>query len=223
MVKSSTQSRYQQLLENIFQSKYKKGILRIEFARDELVTTAAKLKIDLPKNLGDVIYSVRYRTSMPQSIEATQPKGMEWIIDGAGHAKYAFALVKLNRIVPNVNLATIGIPDATPEMIRAYALDDEQALLAIMRYNRLIDTFLGLTTYSLQNHLRTSVKDIGQIEIDELYFGLDRDGCHLCDSSSSKRWGRPNCGGSNQARYCVVQTKISENEMSRYFRTIFDR
>jgi len=41
-----------------------------------------------------------------------------------------------------------------------------------------IDTFLGLTTYSLQNHLRTTVEGMGQIEIDELYIGLDRLGCH---------------------------------------------
>ncbi|HCY55002.1 MAG TPA: endonuclease, partial [Oceanicaulis sp.] len=87
-------------------------------------------------------------------------------------------LVKETRIVPRPELVKIDIPDATPEMIRAYALDDEQALLAIVRYNRLIDIFLGLTTYSLQNHLRTTVKDIGQIEIDELYIGLDKRGCH---------------------------------------------
>lgn len=31
---------------------------------------------------------------------------------------------------------------------------------------------------SLQNHLRTTVKGVGQIEIDELYIGLDRHGCH---------------------------------------------
>jgi len=49
--------------------------------------------------------------------------------------------------------------------------------LALLRH-RLIDIFLGLTTYSLQNHLRTTVKGIGQIEIDELYFGIDREGCH---------------------------------------------
>ena len=85
---------------------------------------------------------------------------------------------KFNRVIPRENLVKIDIPDATPELIRAYALDDEQALLAIVRYNRLIDTFLGLTTYSLQNHLRTTVKGIGQIEIDELYVGLDKRGCH---------------------------------------------
>lgn len=43
-----------------------------------------------------------------------------------------------------------------------------------MRYNRLIDVFLGITTYSLQNHLRTTVKQIGQLEIDEIYVGIDK-------------------------------------------------
>jgi len=33
-----------------------------------------------------------------------------------------------------------------------------------------------ITTYSLQNHLRTTVSDIGQIEIDEIYVGVDHKG-----------------------------------------------
>jgi hypothetical protein len=45
-----------------------------------------------------------------------------------------------------------------------------------VRYNRLIDIFLGLTAYSLQNHLRTFVKGMGQVEIDEIYLGIDRHG-----------------------------------------------
>ena len=82
------------------------------------------------------------------------------------------------RIVPRDDRVVIDIPDATPELIRAHRLDDEQALLAMVRYNRLIDTFLGLTTYSLQNHLRTTVQGMGQIEIDELYIGIDKHDCH---------------------------------------------
>ena len=42
--------------------------------------------------------------------------------------------------------------NATPEIIRVYKLDDEQEPFSQrkdVRYNRLIDTFLGLTTYSL--------------------------------------------------------------------------
>jgi hypothetical protein len=55
-------------------------------------------------------------------------------------------------------------------------LTDEQALLAKVRYNRLIDIFLGVTAYSLQNHLRTKIPNYGQIEIDELYVGIDSRG-----------------------------------------------
>lgn len=70
------------------------------------------------------------------------------------------------------------IPDATPEIIAQYALTDEQALLAKIRYNRLIDIFLGISAYSLQNHLRTKIANYGQIEIDELYVGVDAKGLH---------------------------------------------
>lgn len=191
-------SRYKVLIERIFRDHYRKGRSRLEFERDELITIAGELGIDVPKNLGDVIYSLRYRTEMPEEVLRTQPVGMEWIIEGAGRAKYAFVLVKLNRIVPREDLVTIAIPDATPEIIRAYQLDDEQALLAIVRYNRLLDTFLSLTTYSIQNHLRTTVKGVGQIEIDELYFGIDTRGCHYVIPVQAK-------GGSDQIS--VVQTK----------------
>lgn len=172
------ENRYKQLVEKIFFDGFREGVSRFEFPRTAIEEAAAELGILLPKNQGDVIYAIRYRIPMPDSILSTQPPGMEWIIEGAGRALYAFKLVRYNRVLPREDLVTIGIPDATPELIRLYAQDDEQALLAIVRYNRLIDTFLGLTSYSLQNHLRTTVKGVGQIEIDELYFGLDRHGCH---------------------------------------------
>lgn len=39
-----------------------------------------------------------------------------------------------------------------------------------------MDIFLGITAYSLQSHLRTTVSEIGQIEIDEVYVGVNRTG-----------------------------------------------
>lgn len=171
-------NRYRVLIEHIFFDHWSEGLTEFEFERSEIETHAAKQGIALPKNIGDLIYSFRFRTSLPESILATQRDGLEWVIEGAGRARYRFRLVTITRIVPNSSLVTTSIPDATPEIIRAYALDDEQALLAIVRYNRLIDTFLGLTTYSLQNHLRTTVSGVGQIEIDEVYIGLDKYGCH---------------------------------------------
>jgi hypothetical protein len=190
-------SRYHQLIEKIFFDRYSRGTTEIPFERKALKEAAQALDIALPDNLGDVIYSIRFRTPMPAKVLATQPKGREWIIELVGRSKYRFRLATVNRIVPNPNLAVIRIPDNTPEIIDAYALDDEQALLAKVRYNRLIDIFLGLTTFSLQNHLRTSVKGIGQIEIDELYVGLDKYGCHYVIPVQAK-------GGNDQIS--VVQT-----------------
>jgi len=57
----------------------------------------------------------------------------------------------VSRILPREDLILIKIPDSTPEIISTYAQGDEQALLARVRYNRLVDVFLGITTYSLQN------------------------------------------------------------------------
>ena len=80
--------------------------------------------------------------------------------------------------MPNPNLATTKIPDATPGIIARNAFSDEQAVLALVRYNRLIDIFLGIACYSLQNHLRTTVRGLGQVETDEIYVGLDKRGSH---------------------------------------------
>ncbi len=191
------QNRYKALIEAIFFDHWREGISSFEFERPEIEAKAAQLEINLPRNLGDVAYAIRYRTALPDRILETQTDGREWIIEGAGRSRYRFRLVKETRIFPRDDLVVVSVPDATPELIRAYALDDEQALLAIVRYNRLIDTFLGITTYSLQNHLRTTVDGIGQIEIDELYIGLDRNGCHYAIPVQAK-------GGNDQIG--VVQT-----------------
>ncbi|MCY4503105.1 MAG: endonuclease [Alphaproteobacteria bacterium] len=172
-------NRYQSLIQKIFFDHYRAGVGEFEFVREELEDGAAALGFARVKNLGDVPYSFRYRNKFPQSILDTEPSDREWIILGAGKGRYRFKLFKKARIAPSENLIVTDIPDATPELIRHYALDDEQALLAVVRYNRLVDTFLALTTYSLQNHLRTTVQGIGQIEIDELYMGLDKRGCHF--------------------------------------------
>jgi hypothetical protein len=172
------QNRYTQLIERIFERYYSDKATEVPFEREDLVKTAAELNIKLPKNLGDVIYSFRYRAQLPDSIQRRASKDMEWIIRPTGPARYKFALVAMPRIVPNDMLAETKILDATPGMIAKYALSDEQAVLAKLRYNRLIDIFTGITCYSLQSHLRTTVKGMGQVETDELYIGIDKKGVH---------------------------------------------
>jgi hypothetical protein len=197
-------NRYRAIIERIFFNHWTEGLREFVFLRSEFESAAKYLEIELPKNIGDALYSFRSRTPLPKAVIDTQPRGVEWIIEGAGRSRYRFKLVPATRIRPREDMLSIAVPDATPEVIRLYKLDDEQALLAIVRYNRLIDIFLGLTTYSLQNHLRTTVKDVGQIEIDELYVGLDSRGCHYVVPVQAKG-GRDQIGvvqTTQDIRYC---------------------
>lgn len=188
---------YQAIVEDIFARNYKAGADEFEFEREEIAATAARIGVKAPKNLGDVVYSYRYRRALPKSILDTQPKDRYWLILGAGDARYRFRLSSLSHVEPTKGLLVRKIPDATPQIIARYALGDEQALLAKVRYNRLIDTFLGITAYSLQNHLRTKIPNYGQIEIDELYVGVDSQGAQYIVPVQAK-------GGSDKLG--VIQT-----------------
>jgi len=81
-----------------------------------------------------------------------------------------------DQIVPNPLLTKVKMLGSLPGMIKRYALSEEQALLTLLRYNRLVDVFTGTTCYSLDNHLRTSMPAIGDVETDEIYLGIGNTG-----------------------------------------------
>lgn len=171
-------NQYSQIISFIFKAHYRPGMTEFVFAREELVDAANSLGLERPRNLGDVIYTFRFRNPFPAEILAVAPPGKEWVLRKVGRSSYQMVLSTEWTIAPNPALSVIKIPDSTPGVIARYALTDEQALLAKLRYNRLIDLFTSLTCYSLQNHLKTYVTTMGAVEIDELYVGLDRRGCH---------------------------------------------
>lgn len=197
---------YDRIITEVFQAHYKKGLKSFEFKREELRETGNRLGVSVPKNLGDVLYSYRYRRALPEPIRQTCPSGMEWIITGVGSGRYAFRLVPLTKIEPQAGRYQIKVPDATPEIVSQHALSDEQALLAKVRYNRLIDIFTGITTYSLQNHLRTQVDGV-QLEIDELYLGIGSNGAQYVlpvqAKGGSDRIGRVQL--EQDIAYCTLQ------------------
>lgn len=175
---SAEGSRYLRLLTHIFEARYTEGATTVEFSREDIVAAAADMDMELPRNLGDVIYSFRYRVELPESIRSKAPADKQWVIRPAGRGKYRMEAVSDARIVPNELIRATKIPDSTPNIISMYALSDEQALLAKLRYNRLLDVFTGVACYSLQNHLRTTVPEMGQVETDEVYIGVDHRGAH---------------------------------------------
>ena len=184
------EAKYDKIIAHIFHNNYTKGSRRVGFNRNELVSASNALGFDRIKNLGDIPYSFRFRRSLPESITSTAPEGSEWIIIGSGVGLYEFRLASPAKIIPTNNRQKIKIPGATPEIVKKYAPGtDEQALLTKVRYNRLIDIFSGLTCYSIQNHLRTTVENIGQIEIDEIYVGVSKKGAHYVIPCQAKSPG----------------------------------
>jgi hypothetical protein len=145
-------NRYLQLIERIFLARFNAGDREVPFTREELIAAASDLGIKLPSNIGDVIYSVRYRSDLPESVASRAPPGETWIILPDGRGRYLFVATSVSTIIPTAGMTETKVPDATPGIIAMHAMSDEQALLAKLRYNRLIDIFTGVTCYSLQSH-----------------------------------------------------------------------
>ena len=169
---------YSRLIQCVFETNYKPGIPTVNFTRSDIIKTSESIGLDAPKNVGDVLYSFRYRQPLPDSIKNTAPKGKTWTIQSVGRSKYQFVLEKNPIVVPDINLSHIEVKNSIPKFVEERMLEDEQSFLSKIRHNKLLDLFTGMECHSLQNHLRTSVKNIGQVETDELYVGINRSGKH---------------------------------------------
>ena len=71
-------NRYEQLIERIFLAHYKRGNTEVTFEREEIAAMAKRIGIEIPKNLGDLIYSFRYRVALPSSITDKAPNSSGW-------------------------------------------------------------------------------------------------------------------------------------------------
>ena len=60
---------YTSIIERIFQTRYTPGLREVDFEREDLTNAATELGLAVPKNLGDLIYTFRYRSALPDSIQ----------------------------------------------------------------------------------------------------------------------------------------------------------
>lgn len=166
------ENKYDKLLASIFKAKWKSSLTEIPFNKDEVIDAAAKLDLRI-KNLADVIYTYRSRRQMPAEIQVTG----NWVIAARGSGLYAFIKIagETTVTIPD-SLKVYPLPYAVPEIVAQNLARDEQGMLTIVRYNRILDVFSGLACFHLQSHIRTQIPDHGQVEIDELYVGVDKDG-----------------------------------------------
>ena len=171
-------TKYEQIIAHIFHEHFDNAASGFEFPRSAIQEAANELNLGRVSNVGDAIYTFRSRKPLPDSIRATATGDREWVIRTVATGTYRFDLLENATFPINPRLAETLIPDSTPALIQLYSQSDEQALLAIIRYNRLVDIFVRLSCFSVQSHLRTNLTGSGQVEIDELYVGIDRRGAH---------------------------------------------
>ena len=180
-----------QVIELVFKKNFHPEAGEIPFTKADIVAAVAIVQKRKTAYRENNIPDIRYqyasgRRPLPPSVDKVGP----WMIAGRGKGKYAF--VKLSgatEVKIQEDLLSIALPDATPEIVLAYAGNDEQGILAKIHYNRLLDIFLQLTCYHLQNHWKTSLANRGQCEIDDLYVGLNTTGKQFVIPVESKSAG----------------------------------
>ncbi len=147
--------------------------LRLPFTKADVEAAIVDLELAI-KNVPDVIYTYRVgRAPLPDEILTHG----HWAIEARGKGKYTFVRLARSPYVDiPADIEIISLLDATPQIVLKYQGSDEQAILARIRYNRLVDVFTSLTAYHIQSHFRTALQEMGQIEIDDLYIGVDTDG-----------------------------------------------
>ena len=166
-------SQYDEVILEVFLRHYQEGADRLVFQKDELAETCREHGI-IVRNTPDIIYTYRSRRNLPARILATG----HWAIEPAGRGTYAFRLLQNTPHfdIPFSDYAPVDIYNAIPEVVEGLLRQDEQSLLTLVLYNRLVDIFTGLTCFHIQNHYRSFVTGMGEVELDALYVGVDKTG-----------------------------------------------
>lgn len=163
---------YVPIISRIFRERYVVDVEFIDFTLDDIRQAADQLGVQT-RNPGDVVYRMRARTELPEEIRAA---GF-FIIRQVGRGKYR--MEKATGIIVDIDDDPVIVDalDLTPLPVRRLLSEhlnevDEQGLLTIVNYSKIIDHFTGLTVYRLRNHVRKSVAGLGQAEVDEVDVGV---------------------------------------------------
>ena len=162
---------YGPVLLHIFRERYRRGASTVLFTLDDIRNASDKLKLEA-RNPADLVYRMRSRTVLPKEII---DEGF-MVLRAIGRGQYQFERAQSTIIVPPQNTPHEAL-DLTPAPVRrllpeALSAMDEQAVLTIASYCKIFDHFTGLTVHRLRNHLRKSVPNLGQAELDAIDVGV---------------------------------------------------
>lgn len=154
----------------------KTGGLRKAYLSGKLGKKAAMDKMQYRKRGRKVNDGTVNIIKLLKLIPSIESEDTEWMIMRNGVDQYAFAISQQFYIFPDSELTALPVPNNTPEIIECYQVSEKQNLLNKVHYNHLIDVFLGMVAYSLESNIKLQLQTMGQVEIDELYLGVNCNG-----------------------------------------------
>lgn len=162
---------YGPILLHIFNARWRQRASTVTFTLDDIRTAAEELKLEL-RNPADLIYRMRARTILPKEI---LDKGF-FILRSFGRGRYQFEK-GLTTIFQPLDSEPVEAIDQTPLPVRRFLHEkladmDEQAILTVVSYSKLLEHFTGLQIFRLRNHFRKGVPHVGQVEIDAIDVGV---------------------------------------------------
>lgn len=170
---------YVPVILKIFKARYRPGASSVLFSLDDVRNAVEEVRAESKnpnaissRNPADVVYRMRSRTVLPDEI---LDLGFH-ILRAIGRGQYQFekAAAGIIEAPATTPMSTI---DQTPMPVRRLLPEtaaemDEQALLSVVSYCRLLDHFTGMTIYRLRSHVRKSVPGVGQAELDAIDVGI---------------------------------------------------
>lgn len=148
--------------------KCKKNKDNILFTRDDIISFFKKNHIKTPKNIGDLIYNLRYRSDYLSSYDYFLKKDYTWTLISLNTGEYALVAKKQLRLPDLESLEINYIDDITPAHIHNLRTYNDQSLLMKILQNNILQEFLEDEVMTLQMHHKINLKDWGQAEIDGL-------------------------------------------------------
>lgn len=170
---------YVPVILKLFKDRWRPGASTVVFSLDDVRTAVEAVRAISSnpdrissRNPADVVYRMRSRTVLPKEI---LDKGFH-VLRAVGRGRYQFEKATsgiietpVSDLIPAIDHTPMPVRRLLPETM---AEMDEQALLSVVGYCRLLDHFTGMKIYRLRSHVRKSVPGVGQAELDAIDVGI---------------------------------------------------
>jgi len=161
--------RYDDVLLEIFMTKYDPRKNEISFTKQEIAKIAEKHGI---RNVPDIFYYYAFdRGTIPDAIMS---KGFI-SLNITGRGTYSLSKKPMIVTIPEIRKFE-EIKIQLPQCVERFVSDDEQGILIRILYGDVLSKFLGKRIMFLQGFLRTN-SIFGQTEVDALYVSEDEEIC----------------------------------------------